>query len=361
MRNLTLTLLAFVALVSCNKEEPEDTVSLPTNLQTLITVTNGTVDITATATNVNFFTFVFIEGNDSTTVEATDGVGSFVYTTNGSHTVKTRAHTTHSDYIEKVETVTISLPGTGAAPTNGYSTPLSYAGYTLVWNDEFDGTELSSDWVHEIGNGNWGWGNNELQYYREQNTEVADGYLTITAKEESFGGYDYTSSRIKTQGMNSFQYGRVDIRAALPIGKGMWPALWMLGDNITSVGWPACGEIDIMELVGGGALNDRTIHGTIHWDDNGHNHYGGSKSLSSGTFADEFHVYSIIWDQNSITWLLDDVQYHVVDITPGAMTEFHENFFFIFNVAVGGTWPGSPDGTTVFPQKMFVDYVRVFQ
>ena len=186
--------------------------------------------------------------------------------------------------------------------------------------------------------------------------------LTITAKEESYNGQDYTSSRIKTQGLRSFKYGRVDIRAALPYGKGLWPALWMLGDNITTIGWPNCGEIDIMELIGGGTFNDKTIYGTIHWDDSGtHASYGGSKSLSSGTFADEFHVFSLIWDSSSIQFLLDDVVYRTADITPAGLSEFHENFFFIFNVAVGGNWPGDPDATTVFPQKMYVDYVRVFQ
>jgi len=360
---LILVLLWSVTLTSCQKDEPVDAIVLPTNLTTTITVTNEIVDITATATNSNFYTFVFIQGNDSTKVESTDGNASHNFTSGGTHTIKTRAHTTYSDYIEKVETVTITLSGgNGTYPATGYTTPLSYPGLTLVWNDEFDGTSLSSDWTQEIGNGSWGWGNNELQYYRQENTEVANGYLTITAKQESFGGYDYTSSRIKTQAQKSFKYGRVDIRAAVPYGQGIWPALWMLGDNITSVGWPACGEIDIMELVGGSNLNDRTIHGTIHWDNAGTNaNYGGSNSLASGKFADEFHVFSIIWDQNQIRWLRDDVQFHVADVSPAEMNEFQENFFFIFNVAVGGNWPGSPNASTIFPQKMHVDYVRVFQ
>ena len=189
-----------------------------------------------------------------------------------------------------------------------------------------------------------------------------DGYLIITAKQENFGGQNYTSSRIKTQGIESFQYGRIDIRAALPNGQGIWPALWMLGDNISTASWPGCGEIDIMELIGGNGYNDRTVYGTIHWDDNGHASYGGHNSLPSGTmFSDEFHVFSIIWTSTSIKWLRDDIQYHEADITSSSLSEFHQNFFFIFNVAVGGNWPGSPDGTTIFPQKMIVDYVRVFQ
>ena len=140
----------------------------------------------------------------------------------------------------------------------------------------------------------------------------------------------------------------------------------MLGDNISSVGWPRCGEIDIMEMVGGADAGngggDNVLHGTIHWDNNGtKSDYGNSTTLSSGVFANKFHVFSIIWDNQKIEWYLDDVKYNSADITPSDLEEFHAKFFFIFNVAVGGNWPGSPDASTVFPQKMIVDYVRVFQ
>ncbi|MFK7906184.1 MAG: Calx-beta domain-containing protein, partial [Chitinophagales bacterium] len=154
-------------------------------------------------------------------------------------------------------------------PTTGYTTPMSYTGRTLVWNDEFEGSSLSSNWTHEIGTGNSGWGNNELQYYRAENTTIQNGLLVIEAKKESFGGRAYTSSRLVTQGKQSFQYGRIDIRAAMPKGQGLWPALWMLGDSFATTGWPSCGEIDIMEMVGGNTVNDATTHGTIHWDDEG--------------------------------------------------------------------------------------------
>ena len=133
----------------------------------------------------------------------------------------------------------------------------------------------------------------------------------------------------------------------------------MLGENFSSTGWPSCGEIDIMEMIGGNGWNDRTVHGTVHWEDNGHASYGGHNTLSSGMLADEFHVFSIIWSPSSIKWLRDDIQYHIIDINN--LSAFHNNFFFIFNVAVGGNWPGSPDGSTIFPQTMIVDYVRVFQ
>lgn len=361
---LSSLVLICVLLASCNKDPDEPDIVLPSNLQTNITIDEGRVEVTATAEKANFYTFTFYEGNDSTLIEAVDGRADYTYTTDGSHLLKARAHLSYADYIEVDEILEIALdPGfTGGIPTSGYSTPLSYPGYTLVWNDEFDGNALSSDWTHEIGNGNGGWGNNELQYYRPENTEVKDGLLIITAKQELVGGYNYSSSRIVTRGQQSFKHGRIDIRAALPYGKGMWPALWMLGDNFGSVGWPSCGEIDIMELVGGPGANDRTVHGTLHWDNNGsYASFGGSNTKSGGKFAEEFHVFSIIWDENSIKWLRDDVQYHITDVSPAAMSEFHQNFFFIFNVAVGGNWPGSPDASTVFPQAMAVDYVRVFQ
>ncbi len=248
-----------------------------------------------------------------------------------------------------------SVPGSD----DGYTTPESYAGYTLVWQDEFKGTTIDpANWVHETGPN---WFNNELQNYTDRpvNSFIANGKLVIEAKKENLEGREYTSARMKTAGLHEFKYGRIDIRAKLPFGQGIWPALWMLGNNIDAVGWPKCGEIDIMELIG---KQPSTLYGTIHWDNNGsHADYGGSTNLTNGIFADEFHVFTIIWDNQQIKWLLDDVQFHAVDITPAGLSEFHNDFFLIFNVAVGGDWPGNPDATTVFPQQMQVDYVRVFQ
>jgi beta-glucanase (GH16 family) len=248
---------------------------------------------------------------------------------------------------------------TKAAPSGGYVSPMSYPGYTLVWNDEFNGTSLNlADWTYEIGGG--GWGNNELQYYRAENTSVGNGLLTIEAREENFGGRNYTSSRLKTQAKQFFRYGKIDIRAALPYGQGLWPALWMLGESFAQVGWPASGEIDIMEMIGGNGRED-TVHGTVHWQHAGtHASYGGSQTLSGETYADKYHVFGIEWDSTAIRWFVDGVQYHVIDITPAELSELHGDFFFIFNVAVGGNWPGSPDATTLLPQRMLVDYVRVF-
>ena len=365
----------FLMLAGCEKEEENNnSVKPPTNLEvdiTTDTTTLGLVHVQATADNVNYFEAEFREQGETTIQELENGETSYQYKDTGTYQIKVRAHASFDVFTEEVRSVTISLGGdnngggNGEFPDTGYVTPLSYPDYNLVWNDEFNGTSLSSDWVHETGTGNNGWGNNELQHYRPENTEVRDGYLVITAKNELFGNSSYTSSRIKTQGMQSFQYGRIDIRAALPQGQGIWPALWMLGDSFSSVGWPQCGEIDIMEMVGGThsqPQGDSYVHGTIHWDNNGqHADFGGYNKLQNGIFADEFHVFSIVWDSSSITWYRDDIQYHQADISPAALSEFQAKFFFIFNIAVGGNWPGSPDNTTQFPQKMAVDYVRVFQ
>lgn len=361
MKMIALLVLS-ITFASCRPEDPK-TPGLPSNLNTELTITNAEVHVQATADSANFFTITFFENNDSTTIESQNGEAAHVFSASGTYTIRTRAHTLQTAYIEKTEEVVIEIgSGNSGAPASGYISPLSYPNMTLIWHDEFNGASLSSDWTYDIGTGNWGWGNNELQYYKQDNAVVSDGLLTITAKNETFNTSNYTSSRIKTQGINSWKYGRIDVRAALPFGQGLWPAIWMLGDNITSVGWPDCGEIDIMELIGGDGANDRTVHGTVHWSNNGsHAQYGGSKSLTSGKFADEFHVFSITWDSNSIHWLLDNVEYHVIDTSPSEMSEFREKFFIILNVAVGGNWPGSPDASTTFPQKMFVDYVRVFQ
>lgn len=275
-------------------------------------------------------------------------------------------------YIDKdVSTIIIEDDDNNTAglviPSGGYTSPESYEGYHLAWADEFDGSELNlNDWTFETGDGcpnNCGWGNNELQYYREDNTSIVDGNLVITAKRQQYGNYDYTSSRIVTKGKRQFKFGRIDIRAALPKGQGLWPALWMLGSNIDAVGWPSCGEIDIMELTGD--IPNRVV-GTVHYgaSQSEHQFNSMSKYLSGDdNFQDEFHVFSINWENNLIEFLVDGEVYHT--ITPaslnGATYPFNKNQFFIFNVAVGGNFPGNPDASTPFPQYMIVDYVRVFQ
>ena len=165
-----------------------------------------------------------------------------------------------------------------------------------------------------------------------------------------------------TKNKQVFTYGRIDIRAKVPTGKGIWPALWMLGNNIDQAGWPACGEMDIMELVG---QEPNKVHGTLHWGANTTLHASKEAGyvLPSGTFDQQFHVFSMVWIKDQVQIYIDDILYNTITTsnTAGSNYPFNSNFFFIFNVAVGGTWPGPPDANTVFPQRMIVDYVRVFQ
>ena len=240
--------------------------------------------------------------------------------------------------------------------------------YELVWNDEFNYTGLpdSTLWYFEEG-GN-GWGNNELQYYtskRIENAHVENGYLTIEARKENYNGREYTSARLITYPTNNtWKYGKIEARIKLPYGQGIWPAFWMLGNGIfEGTSWPGCGELDILELVGGGEGKDDVVHGSIHYTDatNAHASNTASYQLTSGIFADNFHTFSIEWTQDKIKWFVDGNQYFSKSLAGSELTEFQKEFFLLLNIAVGGNWPGSPDASTVFPQKMLVDYVRVYQ
>ncbi|HSU56823.1 MAG TPA: family 16 glycosylhydrolase [Candidatus Dormibacteraeota bacterium] len=239
-------------------------------------------------------------------------------------------------------------------------------GWTLVWSDEFnqpDGSSPNSaNWNYDTGGG--GWGNSELENYtsRTNNVRIQNGQLIIEARQESFQGSSYTSGRIKTENHISWAYGRLEARIKIPRGQGIWPAFWTLGTNITSLNWPTCGEIDMMENIG---KEPTIVHGTAHGPGySGGNGIGGPYSLpGSGTFADGFHNYAIEWTTNSIKWFVDNVQYFSIVPTrlpSGGTWVFTAPQFIILNVAVGGQWPGNPDGTTVFPQQMLVDYVRVY-
>lgn len=243
----------------------------------------------------------------------------------------------------------------------GFYTPEKYPSMSLKWSDEFDGDQLNSaNWTYEIGDGCpdlCRWGNNELQEYsdNESNSNVENGKLTITARKEGSG---YTSARIKTEDKVELQFGRIDIRAKLPKGQGIWPAIWMLGANIDQVVWPMSGEIDIMELVG---HEPSEVHGTVHFDDGGYKTSSDKIRLSSGTYSDQFHVYSLVWEKDQIRWYVDNELFHNFSASGLNVYPFNAPFFFIMNVAVGGNWPGNPDQTTEFPQEMVVDYIRVFE
>jgi len=234
--------------------------------------------------------------------------------------------------------------------------------WQLVWSDEFDSASINlSNWTHETG-GN-GWGNNELQFYtnRDVNSYIDSGKLVIKAIAENYSGRSYTSARLKTQEKRFWKYGKVESRLKLPFGQGIWPAFWMLGETISLVGWPACGEIDIVEMIGGSG-RENTVHGTAHWDNSGqHAQYGNDYTLSAGTFSDDFHVFRIEWDQSLIKWYVDNSLYNTISITPSGLSEFHQEFFIILNLAVGGNWPGNPNSSTTFPQYLEVDYIRVYQ
>jgi beta-glucanase (GH16 family) len=231
--------------------------------------------------------------------------------------------------------------------------------WNLAWSDEFDGSSLNTaNWTAETGTGSGGWGNNELQYYtnRSQNLQVTGGNLVITAQKEAYGGMNYTSARIKTQGLKNFTYGKIEARIKLPSGQGLWPAFWMLGSNINTVGWPASGETDIMERVN----NNAFVNGTVHWDAGGHAEYG---QVSGNLDFSQYHVYSVEWDANYIRWFVDGTQFNAFYIENGTgnTEEFQKPFFLLLNLAVGGNWPGAPNSATSFPAQMLVDYVRVYQ
>lgn len=236
--------------------------------------------------------------------------------------------------------------------------------YKLVWSDEFNGTKLdTSKWSYEIGNRR-GWGNKEKEYYRAENAVVKDGYLTIIAKKEEYKGFDYSSARIRTIHKGDWKYGKFEMRAKLPMGKGMWPAFWMMPTDNVYGGWPVSGEIDIMEYLGN---DSTTVYGTIHYGGRPPNntHTGKPYTLSEGGFNNNFHTFTLIWEKGKIQWLVDGKIYQTQTkwYTTAASfpAPFNQKFHIILNLAVGGNWPGYPDSTTVFPQKYIIDYVRVYQ
>ncbi len=246
----------------------------------------------------------------------------------------------------------------GTGGTGGGAPALDYTGYQLVWSDEFDGTALDTTaWTAEIGNGQNGWGNNEMEYYTDspQNLRLENGELLIEAREESIDNFSYTSARIKTQDKKTFTYGIIEARIKTADGQGLWPAFWMLGSDIPQVGWPACGELDIMENKG----TDVMYH-YAHWLDDAS---GAKASYGTSAIGDisEYHVYSARWDESQIEWFVDGVRHHVIDITPSSLSEYHQVMFILLNLAVGGNFTGRPRRTTAFPATMHVDYVRVYQ
>ena len=311
---------------------------------------------------------VFNEGESNKDIRITI-IGDLLF--EETETFQVRLFSTAGSFDENSTTITILDDDTSIEDLvipGGETSPTSYPGMELIWSDEFQGESLNEDdWTFEIGNGCpnlCGWGNNELEFYQRDNITFRDNdYLIIEARPEQVGSNQYTSSRIITRDKVEFKYGRVDIRAVLPEGRGIWPALWMLGANINEIGWPACGEIDIMELIGS---DPSTVHGTFHYGNSfaEHTFEGSANKLTNGEkFRDQFHIFSLIWEEDHVQVLRDNQLVHEIrpENTEPQNYPFNEDFFFIFNVAVGGNWPGAPTSTTPFPQHMIVDYIRVFQ
>ncbi|MBL8131789.1 MAG: glycoside hydrolase family 16 protein [Anaerolineae bacterium] len=263
--------------------------------------------------------------------------------------------------------LTMTLPAAAQEPSGAEATPETAAeietpeGWALVWHDEFDGEAIDeSSWTYDLGAG--GWGNGEAQHYtdRPENARIEDGMLVIEARQERYMGSYYTSARLKTEGLREFQYGRIEARVRVPAGRGLWPAFWMLGSNIREVGWPDCGEIDIMEYIG---REPDLILGTIHGPG-----YSGALGLSKWNrqeydIADDFHTYAVEWDENQITWFYDGVEYSTYTRADVGERDwpFDQPFFIILNLALGGQFPGPIGLDVVFPTQYVVDYVRVFQ
>jgi beta-glucanase (GH16 family) len=263
--------------------------------------------------------------------------------------------------------LTVMLVWLAAVAPCGPAEDAAAGDWKLVWSDEFNQPDGSlpdaSKWSFETG-GN-GWGNGEMEYYtaRTNNARIEDGKLVIEARPENFGGKTITSARLLTKGKCDWTYGRIEARIKIPFGQGIWPAFWMMGTNIDAVSWPACGEIDIMENIG---REPGTVHGTVHGPGYSGSHgIGGPFTLPGGAaLADDFHVYGIEWTTNRIDWYIDGRTYF--SITPARLPvngrwAFDQSKFVLLNLAVGGGWSGYPDATTSYPQRMLVDYVRVYQ
>jgi len=238
--------------------------------------------------------------------------------------------------------------------------------YTLVWDDDFDNSEIDlNKWNFEIGTGDWGWGNNEAQYYTNdpENAYIEDGNLTIQAVHENYGGMNYTSARLTTKNKGDWRYGKFEIRAKLPTGIGTWPAIWMLPTDWVYGGWPESGEIDIMEHVG---YNPNWIHGTIHTD--AYNHMDGTQlggQIHINDASSNFHIYSIVWSDESIKWYVDDIQFY--DFYNDQQDDFttwpfNQDFHLILNLAIGGTWGGQQGiDDSAFPAQFKIDYVKIYE
>lgn len=312
----------------------------PSNLVVTATVStdnSGNVSFVATAANAVTYDFDFGNGVFQTVV---NGTVMYKYPASGTYTVNVIAKSSSGQTISKSIQVTVSVA------------------LSLIFYDEFNtaGAPDPAKWGYDIGTGSGGWGNNELQYYtnRPENVIISGGTLKIIAKKETYSGSAYTSARILTKDKFSFKYGKIEFSAKLPTGVGTWPAVWSLGNNINTVGWPACGEIDFMEHVG---AQQNKIFGTLHYPGfSGGNAVGGTVVISNASSA--FHKYTVEWTAASIRFSVDDVPFFT--FTNSASLPFNQNFFMIMNVAMGGNF-GGPVDPAFISSAMEVDYIRVYQ
>ena len=359
-KTMAFASLFLILLMSCGGggDDPiELEVITPSNLSLTVSIVgsdsnnlngdgSGVINCTASATDAVKYGFRFGTGEE---IESTSGNLDFTYTEKGTtntYTVNVYAYSSTGHSINTSKDISVYV-------TDALS---------LIWSDEFDtdGSPDDSKWNYDIGRGNNGWGNSEVQYYtsREGNVVVEDGVLKITAKKESFEGAQYTSARMKTQGKFDFKYGKVEVKAKLPEGGGTWPAIWMLGKNIDIVGWPACGEIDIMEHRGN---NFGIVSSALHTPSS----FGGTVNTGSRTVSNvstEFHVYAVEWTQEKIIFSVDDAVFYTYNPTAKSSSTwpFIENQFIILNVAMGGGFGGAIDSNFT-ESAMEIDYVRVYQ
>ncbi|RYY36190.1 MAG: glycosyl hydrolase family protein [Sphingobacteriaceae bacterium] len=337
----SILILAASLLTYCSKSKGGNDVTpvVPTDLAVVANVNadnSGNVTFTATAKNAASYDYDFGNGTYQNTVS---GIVTYQYPQTGTYTVNVIAKSKTNKTISKSIQVTVTVTS------------------SLKWSDEFNtpGAPDPAKWGYDLGTGDGGWGNQEQQYYtnRPENVVVADGVLKIMLKKESFMGSNYTSARLLSRGKFDFTYGTLEVKAKLTTGGGTWPAIWMLGSNFTQVGWPACGEIDVMEYKGN---EPNKIHSTLHYPGRS----GGNadtKSTTTTNAATEFHIYKAQWTAASIIFSIDDKVHFTF---PNNNTvPFNHDFFIILNVAMGGTFGGAVD-PNFNNTSMEIDYVRVY-
>jgi len=337
MRTLCLVFL-FLSLFSYSCDIPK-TDSPPADLKVEATVAankSGQVSFVASATNATSYEFDFGDGSIHAVSE--DGKANYKYFGSGTYSVMVKASNTAGITINKTISVTLDVE------------------LSLVWSDEFntDGLPDPAKWGYDLGAG--GWGNAEAEYYtnRKENASISNGTLKITAQKENYSGSAYTSARILTKDKYAFTFGKVEVKAKVPTGVGTWPAIWMLGSNISSVSWPACGEIDIMEHIG---RDQNKIYGTLHYTGHsGGNANGSTKVISNA--STEFHIYTLEWAPNVIKIAVDNQVYH--NVFNSSDLPFNRDFFIIMNLAMGGNFAG-PIDPAFTSATMEVDYIRVYR